>query len=152
MIVIVFFGRSQSIASTHFQWALSIGQWQRMEPMIGAHETADRKPLTTRIPLDGVNASIASLTLMPHPHPAAPRPQTAKKAFDGERSTQVRPQHDVDRPASSRGAGEAGPWPLGGRPDQGQTEPLPGGHAGRTQHVLDRKSTRLHSSHANISY
>jgi hypothetical protein len=36
-----------------------------MEPMIGAHETTDRKPLATSIPLDGVNASIALLTLMP---------------------------------------------------------------------------------------
>ena len=51
-----------------------------MEPMIGAHETADRKPLATRIPLDGVNASIASLTLMPASSPCCAAPTDSEES------------------------------------------------------------------------
>src|SRR3712207_6881695 len=57
-----------------------------------------------------------------------------------------RPRRDAcpgGRTADRRGraAGRAGHWPVGGRPAGGQ-------RAG----AADRKSTRLNSSHANISY
>src|SRR3712207_6869810 len=57
-----------------------------------------------------------------------------------------------DQQVGAETVGQDGALGAGHRPRRGRAAGQVDAHAGRRQPALDRKSTRLNSSHANISY